>query len=159
MIVNRRHFIRVAAGVTIPLTVGPLWSKRAESDPWSSNELMEPGVLATMLREGSKPLIISVGFPMLYRQKHILHALLAGPANKPEGISQLTEAVARTLKNSSIVIYCGCCPMTQCPNLRPGFSHLKDLGYSDIRVLNLPMNFLTDWTNKGYPVESSLSTR
>ena len=111
-----------------------------------------------MLREGKAPLIISVGFPVLYRQKHILHARLAGPANKPEGITQLTEVVARTPKDASIVVYCGCCPMTQCPNLRPGFSHLKDLGCTDVHVLNLPTNFRTDWIDRGYPVESTLST-
>lgn len=155
---NRRHFIRVAAGASMPLAVGPIWNKWAETDPWSSNELIEPGVLVTMLRERRQPLTICVGFPMLYRQKHIAHARLAGPASKPEGISQLTEAVTRAPKNTSIVVYCGCCPMTECPNLRPGFSHLRDLGYIDIHVLNLPTNFRTDWTEKGYPVESSLST-
>jgi hypothetical protein len=112
-----------------------------------------------MLGAGKQPVIICTGFPVLYRQKHIAHAHLAGPASKPEGIAQLKEAVGTTPRKAEIVIYCGCCPMVQCPNLRPAFSLLRDLGYQNIRVLNLPTNFHTDWADKGYPVESSLPAK
>ena len=120
---------------------------------------MEPDTLAKLVRDGKQPPIICAGFPVLYRQKHIAHAVLAGPTSKPEGIAQLKEAVARMPKDSEVVIYCGCCPMVQCPNLRPAFSLLKNMGYKKVRVLNLPANFHTDWADKGYPVESSLTKK
>lgn len=110
-----------------------------------------------MLQKGKPPLVICVGFPVLYRQKHIPHAPLGGPASKPEGIAHLKKAIAADPKDADIVIYCGCCPMVHCPNLRPAFSLLTNLGYKNVRVLNLPTNFRTDWIDKGYPVESSLA--
>lgn len=120
---------------------------------------MQPDTLAKLLQNGKQPLTICVGFPVLYRQKHIAGSVLAGPASKPEGIAKLKEAVAAAPKNAEIVIYCGCCPMVHCPNLRPAFSLLTDLGYKKVRVLNLSTNFRTDWEEKGYPMESSLPAK
>jgi hypothetical protein len=157
MIMNRRYFLTVAAGAAVARSTGSGRSNAAEADPWSRSELMEPAVLAKALQGGESPLILCVGFPVLYRQKHITHARLAGPASKPEGAAALKQSVAAMPKNTKIVIYCGCCPMRDCPNLRPGFSLLKSLGYAAVHVLNLPANFRTDWVDKGYPVESSLS--
>jgi hypothetical protein len=79
---------------------------------------------------------------------------LAGPANKPEGITALRAAVKTLPHNSEIVIYCGCCPMKDCPNIRPAYRALKEMGFNHLRVLNLPTNFHTDWAAKGYPVET-----
>jgi hypothetical protein len=155
MIMHRRHFLKVAAMV---LGSEPCRSNAAKADPWSGSELMEPAVLAEILRRGESPLILCVGFPVLYRQKHIAHARLAGPASKPEGAAALKQSVAALPKNTKIVIYCGCCPMPECPNLRPGFSLLKGMGYTDLHALNLSTNFRTDWADKGNPVESSLNS-
>jgi thiosulfate/3-mercaptopyruvate sulfurtransferase len=52
-----------------------------------------------------------------------------------------------------LVIYCGCCPLAACPNLRPAYKALSDLGFSRLRILNLPENFGTDWASRGYPTE------
>lgn len=155
---NRRRFFRMASAA-IPLCEALAWSEPAVKDPWSTSQLIPPALLAQSLRESRHPLIICAGFPVLYRQKHVAHALLAGPASKAEGIAQLKETVADTPKDAEIVIYCGCCPMVHCPNLRPAFSLLDNLGYKEIGVLNLPTNFRTDWVEKGYPVESSLPAK
>ena len=98
--------------------------------------------------------IICVTFPILYRQKHIPGAQLAGPADKPEGLAKLKAAVAHLPRIEEIVIYCGCCPMDKCPNIRPAYRALKKTEFEHIRVLNLPTNFHTDWVAKGYPVDS-----
>jgi thiosulfate/3-mercaptopyruvate sulfurtransferase len=125
------------------------------SDPWSKSELIEPADLLKWLRTDEKALdIICVTFPVLYRQKHIPHAQLAGPTNKPEGITTLRTVVQALPRNDQIVIYCGCCPMKNCPNIRPAYAVLKELGFKRIGVLNLPTSFHTDWVAKGYPVES-----
>jgi hypothetical protein len=43
--------------------------------------------------------------------------------------------------------------MEKCPNIRPAYQTLKELGFSHVRVLNLHTNFHVDWSAKGYPVE------
>ena len=124
-------------------------------DPWSKTELLEPSDLAKMLKLPEQPVrIICVTFPVLYRQKHIPHAQFAGPANKPEGIARLRAEVKTLPHNAEIVIYCGCCPMKDCPNIRPAYRALKGMGFNHLRVLNLSTNFHTDWVAKGYPVET-----
>ena len=90
---------------------------------------------------------------MLYRSRHILHAIDAGPASTPEGITALKKALASVPKNGDIVIYCGCCPMDKCPNIRPAYRALKELGFTNVRVLSLPTNTHTDWYSKDYPSE------
>lgn len=106
-----------------------------------------------MLSAAEKPLrILCVTFPVLYRQKHIPHAVFAGPGNKPEGIAALRMAVKELPRNTEIVIYCGCCPMKNCPNIRPAYRTAKELGFENVLVLDLPKNFHTDWVAKGYPI-------
>jgi thiosulfate/3-mercaptopyruvate sulfurtransferase len=148
---NRRTFL-TATWMTLfaPL----LRADEPTSDPWPKDALIEPSELAKILTGSQKPpVIISVVFPVLYRQRRILHAKLAGPTSKPEGISALKQAVADLPRNANVVIYCGCCPMVRCPNIRPAYSALKDLRYTNVHVLNLLTNLHTDWTQKGYPVE------
>ncbi|MBV9772192.1 MAG: rhodanese-like domain-containing protein, partial [Bryobacterales bacterium] len=92
---------------------------------------------------------------VLYRGKHIVHAINAGPTSKPEGIEALKKAVARLPKDADLVIYCGCCPMVKCPNIRPAYRTLQGLGFTHLRVLSLPTNLHTDWVSKDYPSESA----
>jgi thiosulfate/3-mercaptopyruvate sulfurtransferase len=100
-------------------------------------------------------MVLSIGFPVLYRSRHILHAIDAGPASKPEGIEALKKAVASVPKNAGIVIYCGCCPMDKCPNIRPAYRALKELGFTNIRVLSIPTSMDADWDSKDYPSETA----
>ncbi len=128
------------------------------SDPWDKGSLLEPTALAAVLDGSAKrPAIVCVTFPVLYRARHIRGAELAGPTNKPEGIAALKQAVSQLRKNAELVVYCGCCPMVKCPNIRPAYRTLKDLGFTDVRVLNLPTNLHVDWTQKGFPVEPPLA--
>jgi hypothetical protein len=52
-------------------------------------------------------------------------------------------------------VYCGCCPLDRCPNLRPAFTALHDMGFTHLRVLLIPTNFYTDWVKPGFPFEKS----
>jgi len=101
----------------------------------------------------SKPVILYVGFPVLYRSSHIPDAILAGPVSKPEGLDALRQAVAKLPHNSEIVIYCGCCPFDHCPNIRPAYAELHRLGFDRITVLSIPTNMSKDWIAKGYPTQ------
>ena len=146
-VLNRRRFLLSCAATTQVIRVPR--ADGAPGDPWSQSELIEPAALVKQLDlEAQKLHIICVTFPFLYRQKHISHAQFAGPAERPEGIAKLHSAVESLPKNASIVIYCGCCPMNKCPNIRPAYHALRERGFEHVRVLNLPTNLRTDWTAK-----------
>jgi len=134
------------------------WSQQAASDPWSPGDLLEPAALAKAIQSGKAPVVLSVAFPVLYRGKHIVHAINAGPTLKPEGIEALKSAVANLPRDADLVIYCGCCPMGKCPNIRPAYRTLKELGFTRVHVLSLPENLHTDWVSKDYPSEGSASS-
>jgi len=123
------------------------------SDPWTQAELLPTASLAAQLKAGQTPTIFSVAFPVLYRNRHLPHAIDAGPGSKPQGIEALKKGVAALPKDADIVIYCGCCPMVKCPNIRPAYRALKELGFTHVRVLDVPENMHTDWYSKNYPWE------
>jgi hypothetical protein len=155
--ITRRSFPAAIAGLIPAFASFRALAYVPASDPWPESDLMQPADLAkTLNTSGPKPTILCVAFPVLYRQRHIIHAEFAGPASKPEGIDLLKTAVAKLPKSSKLVIYCGCCPLVRCPNVRPAYQLLKQMGYSNVRVLNIPTNFHDDWVAKNYPVEESV---
>ena len=97
--------------------------------------------------------MIHVGFPVLYRAAHIAGSEYAGPGSKPEGIEALKKAVAGQPHNREIVLYCGCCPWDKCPNIRPAFAALHQMGFTNVKVMMVPENLKADWIDKGYPTE------
>lgn len=134
--------------------VAALCLSEGAGDPWSKAVLMAPAQLVPEIQSANPPVIISVAFPVLYRGRHILHAIAAGPGSKPEGLDALKQAVMKLPKDADIVIYCGCCPMAKCPNIRPAYSVLMQMGFTHIRVLDIPTNMHTDWYEKNYPSEA-----
>jgi len=153
-----RSFRRAALLATLALAGLVCPGQDAGSDPWTPGELLQPAALVKAMQSGKAPIVLSVAFPVLYRGKHIVHAINAGPTSKPEGIEALKKAVGDLAKDADIVIYCGCCPMVKCPNIRPAYRTLKELGFMHVRVLSLPTNLHTDWVSKDYPSEGSESS-
>jgi thiosulfate/3-mercaptopyruvate sulfurtransferase len=140
----------IAAGIA-PVAFG--------AEPWVEGELIKPADLAKQIGAGTAPLIICVAFPSPYHQTHVRRAKYAGPANKPEGIKDL-GVLARTLsEDAEVVVYCGCCPMKYCPNIRPAYETLKRMAFKAVRVLNIPSNLHNDWATKGYPSEPPQAPR
>lgn len=129
---------------------------QAPADPWTASETVTPADLVKELSNpdpAKRPVVACVAFKFLYDGGHVPGASYHGPGMKNEGIADL-KAWARTLpKSSNVVLYCGCCPLQRCPNLRPAFAALHDEGFARLRVLLLPTNFDADWAAKGYPVE------
>ncbi|MGD1068566.1 MAG: rhodanese-like domain-containing protein [Bryobacteraceae bacterium] len=119
-------------------------------DPWEAKDVLRPPELASDLKS---PLVIHVGFPVLFRAAHIAGSEYAGPGSKPEGIELLKKAVAGQPHNREIVLYCGCCPWDKCPNIRPAFAALHDMGFTRVKVMMVPENLKTDWIDKGFPTE------
>jgi thiosulfate/3-mercaptopyruvate sulfurtransferase len=122
-------------------------------DPWKHDELMQPADLARSLAAKQKPMILQIGVIHLYRLGHIPGAIYAGQAGTAEGLETLKKALQDRSRTSEIVFYCGCCPMPDCPNIRPAYQALRELGFKQIKLLNLPNNFTQDWQMKGFPVE------
>jgi hypothetical protein len=56
-------------------------------------------------------------------------------------------------KDADVVIYCGCCPFRDCPNIRPAFRVLQEMKFTRAKLLNIPTTLKADWINKGYPSE------
>lgn len=131
--------------------LAPLWA----AEPWTAQELIQPADLAKRLTTADKPLVIFIGPAYLYRAKHIASSLDAGPASKPEGIEGLMKLVKGKAPGTEIILYCGCCPMNVCPNIRPAVKALKEAGYKNVRLLEIPTRLANDWTGKGYPVETT----
>jgi thiosulfate/3-mercaptopyruvate sulfurtransferase len=125
----------------------------ASDDPWKADELIEPADLARSLSAEPKPVVLQIGIVHLFRLAHIPGATYAGPASSPEGLEALRKAVKDLPRTREVVFYCGCCPMGDCPNIRPAYQALREMGFKRIRLLDLPKNFTQDWQTKGYPIE------
>ena len=116
-------------------------------------QLINPDELVKILQSaGAKPLMIQVGSHVLYSQAHIPDSEYIGPASSESGLQQLRKRVESLPKNKFIVIYCGCCPWSHCPNVEPAANALRAMGFTNVKVLYIPGNFGMDWVEKGYPV-------
>jgi thiosulfate/3-mercaptopyruvate sulfurtransferase len=126
----------------------------AGSNAWTPKESIEPAALAQQLKKSTnKPLLLHVGFRRLYDQGHIPGSQYCGPAFRADGIAKLKESVKGVPHTRAILIYCGCCPWEDCPNVRPAFETLREMGFTHVQVLYIPHNFGRDWAQKGYPTE------
>ena len=128
-------------------------SESALSIPQS--QLIQPDVLNRMVMAGGvqKPVVLQVGSHVMYSQAHIAGAMYAGPGSDAGGLQSLRNTVKAMPRNKFIVLYCGCCPWSHCPNVGPAYKTLHDLGFTNVKVLYLANNFGDDWVNKGYRVE------
>lgn len=123
----------------------------SSSEPWGSH-VVSAADLVKELEGPDKPVVVCTNLPAMYRMGHIPGAVLQGPGSSPSALRELTAWAETLPRTTSLVIYCGCCPIEYCPNLRPPYKVLKDMGFNRLRVLILPENFGTDWAARGYPV-------
>lgn len=129
------------------------------ADPWSKAQVLQPADLRVELEKvkgESAPTIVYVGFRTLFEGGHIPGASFHGTASKEEGLAELKKSVGELPRSTNLVIYCGCCPFDHCPNIRPAYAALKEMGFSRVRVLVLPTSFAADWVEKGYPMQKGL---
>jgi thiosulfate/3-mercaptopyruvate sulfurtransferase len=117
-------------------------------------DLIQPAALAADLKNASlaKPLILQIGFHNLYAQAHIPDSEYIGAAKEEAGLKQLRDRVAKLSKDTAILIYCGCCPWSHCPNVAAAYGALHALGFTRVKVLYIAENFGDNWVNQGYPV-------
>ncbi len=118
-----------------------------------SAHLIQPEELVKILSsKGEKPLMIQVGSHVLYSQAHIPGSEYIGPASSEAGLQMLRKRVDSLPRTRFIVLYCGCCPWSHCPNVQPADAALHAMGFTNVKVLYVANNFGADWVDKGYPV-------
>jgi hypothetical protein len=111
---------------------------------------MEPAQLAALLKNAMavKPHIYNIGVVQnIQGSNHV------GAASQEANLRKLKSTVTKLPRATTLVLYCGCCPLDKCPNVRPAFKLVKEMGFTQVRLLNLRTNIKTDWINKGYPME------
>lgn len=124
-------------------------SAQGQNDPWTLQQLLAPADLAKVLNDpkAPQPTVYCIGMDAI-----IKGSIDVGPAMMPENLNTLKQKISKLPKNASIVVYCGCCPFSRCPNIRPAMKLLKDMQFTNYKLLNLPQNVKVDWMDKGYPV-------
>jgi thiosulfate/3-mercaptopyruvate sulfurtransferase len=125
------------------------------ADPWTASQALTPEALAAELaqKKGHPPIVVNVGVRILYDGAHIPGALYHGPGSSEQGLADLRSFAEKLPRTAELVIYCGCCPLEKCPNIRPAFQALHSMGFTNLRVLVLPTSFAADWVEKGYPIQ------
>lgn len=119
-----------------------------EAATWNGNNLEEPANLAEKIKSGQDvPNLINIGPSAV-----IPTSLDAGMTGDEKGLENLGIILSSIGKTAPVVVYCGCCPFNDCPNIRPALALLKEQGFKNYSLLNLPQNMHADWISKGYPV-------
>ena len=144
---NPKHFLIFLAVAFVTITA----FKQTQTEPWTEDQLMQPENLAAIINDSAaaKPLIINIG-PV----GSIKGAVKIGPTKEKEQLNELKNLLSKEDNKKAIVIYCGCCPFKDCPNIRPAFSLLTKMKFTNHKLLNLPKNLKVDWINHGYPMNN-----
>ena len=139
----------LAVAITIALSAFAYQASTIEA-----SHLIQPEELAKNLQspKAEKPLLIHVGFHVLYLQGHIPNSEYIGPASDAGALEKLRKRMDSLPRNKFIVIYCGCCPWNHCPNLKPADDVLRAMGFTNVKALYIADNIATNWRDKGYPI-------
>ena len=118
-------------------------------EPWSAKQLMEPADLAKTINDpkAHQPYIFCIGPGAM-----IKNSIDIGPGKEKANLEKFKQELSKLPKDANIVIYCGCCPFDHCPNIRPAFSLLNDMKFTNQKLLNIPHNIKVDWKDHNYPV-------
>jgi hypothetical protein len=135
-------------GLTAAFTISQTNTPVSGTEPWKPEQLMEPAFLAKKLASTEKhPIIFNIGPSGVIKE-----AIDIGPGQEKANIEKLKKELVKLDKSTEIVVYCGCCPFKNCPNIRPAFEALNAAGLKNSFLLNLPENLRVDWIAKGYPM-------
>ena len=117
-------------------------------DPWTEGQLLATETLAARITGGNADdlVVLTVGFDAV-----IKGSVDVGPAMEAENVDKLRSYLKDLPNDAEVVIYCGCCPFDRCPNVRPAFTVLNEMGFKNAKLLNIPQNIKVDWLDKGYP--------
>jgi thiosulfate/3-mercaptopyruvate sulfurtransferase len=151
------RFFVLCSTIGIALILLPGLRAQNPASPWTAAQTVQPAELEKELAAGkSVPTVLFVGFQRLFSAGHIKGAQFHGSGGTAEGLAQIKTWAHSLPRSTNLVIYCGCCPMEHCPNVRPPFSLLREMGFTKVRVLILPTSFEVDWAEKGLPYDKGL---
>ena len=145
------RLILAAPGVPAPR---PPQGKTLVPSPIPDADLLSAQDLAKILQspQPERPVLIYVGFRLPYSQAHIPDSEYFGPAADAAVVQRLQKHMEALPRNKFVVVYCGCCPWSRCPNVKPAYEALHNLGFKKLKVLYIADNLGSDWVAKGYPV-------
>ena len=137
MNVKISYKLLLASALLVSSLVFISFKKQQKEEPWTQGQLLDPSDLAKTLNNSktNQPYIYSIG-----------------PGQNKENLNKLKEQLSKLPRDANIVIYCGCCPFEHCPNIRPAFTLLNEMKFTNQKLLNLSHNIKMDWIDKGFPV-------
>jgi hypothetical protein len=142
--------IQWSAALLLSLLISCQASGQASSIP--ASRLISPEDLVKVLQAGKeKPMVLQVGPHILFAQAHVVGSEYVGAASTEAGLNQLRKRVESVPHSKFIILYCGCCPWSHCPNIKPADDALTAMGFTNVKVLYISDNFGTNWVDKGYP--------
>lgn len=120
-----------------------------QTEPWSDDQLLSTEALASRIEhdEAEDLVILTIGPDAI-----IKGSVDIGPTMEAENVRKLQTYLNDLPKDKEVVIYCGCCPFDRCPNIRPAFEVLNEMGFENARLLDIPRNIKVDWLDKDYPI-------
>lgn len=123
--------------------------KKKELGIWEKGQLLPAKTLATRINQGDtlNLLIINTG-PV----DNIKGAITFGAVENPNNLAKLKNYLEQVPRTKEVVIYCGCCPLSVCPNLKPAYDLLGQMKFEQFKVLRLIKEIQEDWIDKGYPM-------
>ena len=152
-------FLLMIACAALPSPLQGQTTQPTKSEVLPPSQLVQPADLARELAipdAQARPNIVYVGFRTLFAGGHIPGATFHGSASTKDGLAEIKKWAGTLPRTTKLVIYCGCCPFERCPNIRPAFALFQEMGFTDLRVLELPTSFAADWAGKNYAIEKGL---
>lgn len=130
-------------------TISGSFRLRSVGEPWRSDQLMDPAELARIISDphAHQPVLFSIGPAAV-----IKNSIDIGPTQDKANLERLRVELDKLSRVSDVIIYCGCCPFKNCPNIRPAFSLMNEMKFERHKLLNISRNIKMDWIDKGYPV-------
>jgi len=124
--------------------------KKDELGKWIEKQLMTPEALIAQIRQGDTANLVLLNTGPV---EDIQGAITIGAVEDAKNLAKLKEYLKTVPTDKQVVIYCGCCPLSVCPNLMPAYQALKDMRFKNYKVLRLTHDLQEDCIDKGYPTQ------
>src|SRR5882672_1670612 len=150
MLIMKRK-VYLIAGIFILFAISGMsfrYGHMQDEEPWTPSQLLSPSDLAKTINDpqAKQPYVFCIGPGAV-----IKGSIDIGPTRDSSNLNKLRQQLSALPKDAVVVIYCGCCPFNHCPNIRPAFTLLNEMKFTNPRLLNLEHNIKLDWIDKGYP--------